>query len=788
MSEEKDIHMDRDTLDEARTNRFLKTRIDILNAESTRKPFDNNAITPSVVTSPISDSHTENLKHYDGDVLPLSTSPPAFTPQEGDLYWNAIDHTLNVKTDTDTIIQVGQEVVVRIINKTGGELTNGEVVYINGADVPADRPTAIEADASTWEDSQMTLGVMTSTVADDAEGFVTVVGLVRDVDTSGMTAGDRIYLSETTGEFTKTRPSSPSYIIEIGVVVKVDAAEGIIFVHPQNNDDHGFFNGTFVESFDLTVAEVGGNIVASLQRGGGGNLTLRFSDGFSTLVTAPMTKNLTAGTAINPQANYLYILQSDKTQMTLSTSGYPTAVEHIKIAKVVVFTAAITATDDALANQNVNDHAADNIPMGHLSHLGEWIRAQPASWVSGVAGNSATGDDYLDITAGPDAAFFVSTAGTIRQLHLQSYAARDNTDWVYVINDPDAAYTRVTELIAGIDKLSTGVAIGNNKYFALVFWGIQNKSGETSQLICNLPAGQYNSQLGAENDINGFTNVDIPGEFRSTGFLICKLVIQLSGATWVYKSTLDLRGTNPSIVTGAGGGSAIVSFPDNTFEIFDSDDPTKLINFQASGITAGNTRVATMPDTDLIIAGINVANVFTQNQDIQGNLTLTGTVDGVEVSDKDIVLTRLALFSEPNKEHYHSYPRVITNGVVFDDAVRNDSSSNMDANFELMQEVAPNGFKLWIDAVRVTLSDAAEGDEVDRIIIYGNNASGQVAQRDSVGGGALDFDTATQHEWEFTDLDVSTFPYIGIRLLCLNSAANELDIVSVDVKGHYLAA
>ncbi len=137
-----------------------------------------------------------------------------------------------------------------------------------------------------------------------------------------------------------------------------------------NEDKKTDYNGTFLESFDLTVASDGTTITASLEKTGTGNLTLRFSDGYTTLVTSPMTKALTAGTAIAPKTNYLYILQSDKTQITLSVTGFPTDVEHIKIAFVHVFTAAITQTDGgALINQNWNDHAANTILMGHVAHM-----------------------------------------------------------------------------------------------------------------------------------------------------------------------------------------------------------------------------------------------------------------------------------------------------------------------------------------------------------------------------------------------------------------------------------
>lgn len=528
---------------------------------------------------------------------------------EGEIWWNTEDHTLNIQLDTETIIQVGLEQATRIINKTGGQLANGTVVYIDGADVATARATVTKADASTWEDSQKTIGLMTSTVEDDAQGYVTRDGLVRGLDTSGETAGDMVYLSETVGEWTTTRPTQPAYIIEIGKIHKVDASDGEILVKVDNTRDYGYFNGTFVETFDFLITSDGADITGSLLRTGGGNLTMRFGTGpFSTLVTPPMTIALTPGTATVPKVNYLYILQSDQTQITKSLSGYPTDVAHIKISKVVVLTAGITQTDGgALANQNRNDHAVDTILMGHSVHTGDWVRAQPSTYEPpGIAGNSSTGDVYLEITTVPDAVHVKSTAGNVRQFHLQAFPAMDTSgsDFIYVINDPDAAYTKVTELIAGIDKLSDGTLIGNNKYFGIVLLGIANKTGEIQMLMCNLPAGQYNSQGGAENDLSGFSNFTIPDEFLSTGFLICKIVAQLVGSTWVHKSTKDLRGLTPAILIGGGGagGGTVVEFPDNTHRIHDEADPTKEIAHDAGSlISTGNIRTIIMPDEDVTL-------------------------------------------------------------------------------------------------------------------------------------------------------------------------------------------
>ena len=49
------------------------------------------------------------------------------------------------------------------------------------------------------------------------------------------------------------------------------------------------------------------------------------------------------------------------------------------------------------------------------------------------------------------------------------------------------------------------------------------------------------------------------------------------------------------------------SFLDNAFAIVDNADTTKLVVFQASGLTAATTRTITVPDADITLASINTA-------------------------------------------------------------------------------------------------------------------------------------------------------------------------------------
>ena len=63
----------------------------------------------------------------------------------------------------------------------------------------------------------------------------TSFGLVKNIDTSGLSQGASVWLSPSTaGGLTTTKPSSPNNIVYIGVCVYQDASDGILFVNIQN--------------------------------------------------------------------------------------------------------------------------------------------------------------------------------------------------------------------------------------------------------------------------------------------------------------------------------------------------------------------------------------------------------------------------------------------------------------------------------------------------------------------------------------------------------------------------
>ena len=132
-----------------------------------------------------------------------------------------------------------------VVNKSGGTLNKGDVVYVSGAQ--GNRVAVKKALASVDSLSANTLGVIDETVANNGEGYCVAEGLVSGINTSAFTEGAALYLSASTaGAITQTKPTAPNHLVLIGYCVKSNAGSGEISVHIQNGYELGELHDVYV--------------------------------------------------------------------------------------------------------------------------------------------------------------------------------------------------------------------------------------------------------------------------------------------------------------------------------------------------------------------------------------------------------------------------------------------------------------------------------------------------------------------------------------------------------------
>lgn len=137
--------------------------------------------------------------------------------------------------------------LTQVRNTTGATLTKGTVVYISGA--TGQIATVSKALATSDATSAQTLGMMTADLANNTNGYVTVIGLLENIDTSAYTDGAQLYLSGTTaGAVTATKPAAPVHLVYVAVVEYAHPTQGKLFVKVQNGYELGEIHDVSISS------------------------------------------------------------------------------------------------------------------------------------------------------------------------------------------------------------------------------------------------------------------------------------------------------------------------------------------------------------------------------------------------------------------------------------------------------------------------------------------------------------------------------------------------------------
>ena len=142
-------------------------------------------------------------------------------------------------TDNLTVKEVLQEiettleghipVLVEVHNNSGSSIAKGQPVYVSGTH-DSGKPTIDIADAN-GAGTYPSIGLVKEDIDNGGEGLVVISGYLDNVDTSSYSAGDAVYLSETPGVLTSTRPTAPNTQVQkVGLVTRVQSSAGSILV------------------------------------------------------------------------------------------------------------------------------------------------------------------------------------------------------------------------------------------------------------------------------------------------------------------------------------------------------------------------------------------------------------------------------------------------------------------------------------------------------------------------------------------------------------------------------
>lgn len=140
-------------------------------------------------------------------------------------------NTVTNKTLNDFTNDIhADDVHLEVRNESGVTINKGEVVYVSGYSVGQSKTLVSKADASSTA-TMPALGIANESIANNAEGEVIKHGKVSGIDTSSFSAGDIVYVSETAGAVTSTKPTGTALVEEVGEVLRSHASLGVVEVN-----------------------------------------------------------------------------------------------------------------------------------------------------------------------------------------------------------------------------------------------------------------------------------------------------------------------------------------------------------------------------------------------------------------------------------------------------------------------------------------------------------------------------------------------------------------------------
>jgi hypothetical protein len=197
-----------------------------------------------------------------------SSVPSAGDLEPGEIAVNLADQKLYSKTTAGAVIELAPSgaastsLTESCKNVSGGSLSIGTPVYQSGT---AGNAMEVQKALSGTAASMPAVGLLSSTLADEAEGTIVLSGFLQGLNTSTFSEGDTLYVSAT-GTLTTTIPAGEANLIQnIGKVIKVHASNGSIMVTgagrsnatPNLNDGNIFIgngsNQSSTVSFNATV-------------------------------------------------------------------------------------------------------------------------------------------------------------------------------------------------------------------------------------------------------------------------------------------------------------------------------------------------------------------------------------------------------------------------------------------------------------------------------------------------------------------------------------------------------
>jgi hypothetical protein len=187
--------------------------------------------------------------------------------------------------------------------------------------------------------------------------------------------------------------------------------------------------------------------------------------------------------------------------------------------------------------------------------------------------------------------------------------------------------------------------------------------------------------------------------------------IDLGEGTMLPSSVNDSLRSLMSLLAKVNAGTDVL---EDTFTLADPADNAKKFRFDGVGVTTGNTRVLTVQDTDLTVAGINVAQEYSKTQNFNATTLTDGATINWDAAQNQVTKVTLdgnRTFAAPTNQ-VDGAVYVLT---IIQDAVTGGRTASWNAVFKFAGGSAPTlSTATSAKDVLVFLSDGTNMQEIGR--------------------------------------------------------------------------
>ena len=661
-----------------------------------------------------------NLGEYGAQLgnLEFDNTPTNVPTTAGSVYWNDTDGTLNmVLKGGQTISRIGETQHIRALNNTGAQIARGKVVYVVGAQ--GQRLTIALADADTEILSKDTIGFTAEAIADGAEGFVIVQGVINNISTTGMTDGATVYLSQTAGSYTTTPPADPAHLVILGFIVNGGSGgAGSIYVKVDNGYELEELHNVSNSAKTTPVADD----ALFLRDSADNNLwkRLTWTNALAGVKTHMDTfKSVSGGYAsldgsgkvpsnelpsyvddVVEVANYAALPvtgETGKIYVTIDTNKCYrwSGTVYVQVAQGVdTLTTTGTSGAATLVGSTLNIPQYQSVLTNPVTGTG--ASGQVAYW-SGTDTQTGSANLFWDNANGR---FGVGTSTPAERLSIQTTTSGATTNIIHAYSNSGAQSAfRVTELGNGIFRNYSSIgslvnngygAVGSNYYMD---GGSTRRTGGDFVSAIDFPAGGFrfvNAGNGSANSLISFTTVATISQGGDMGLGI---------STTTPSARLHVRGSGPTSSTTA----LLVqnSTPTELFKVLDNGNAnfgTGMYWDNANGrLGIGpNAPAAPLHTTSVNGEYVNAIFQYSDTSIYGGNLIVRKSRGSNSSPTAVLQNDRLGALG------FAGYDGSIWNNsaVIFANADENWSASNRGSRFTF--ELTPNGSTSRVERMRIT--------------------------------------------------------------------------------------